>query len=98
MKVYLDDIRNPKSEGWFVVRTAEEAIELLDRNVVTHMSLDHDLGEGLKTGYDVILYIEQKIRTDPNFVLPEISVHSANPVGVRNMLRALESIYNYIGK
>lgn len=92
MKIYLDDIRNPKTDGWTVVRTAEDAIRFLDTGEVTEMSLDHDLGEGLKTGYDVVLYLEYKVHTDPDFVLPEVNVHSANPVGVRKMEFALRII------
>jgi hypothetical protein len=52
MKVYLDDER-VAPEGWYQVRWPEEVIELLESGEVTHLSLDHDLGDDKHgTGYD----------------------------------------------
>lgn len=44
---------------------------------VTEVSLDHDLGDDTRTGYDVILWIEEAVVTR-GFVPPKIHVHSAN--------------------
>ncbi len=46
LRVYLDDERVPRRDGesWIVVRTAYEAVQLLERYEVTELSLDHDLG------------------------------------------------------
>lgn len=58
MKIWLDDIR-PMPEGYDIhVETVEEAIALLKEGKVTEISLDNDLGEGLKEGYEVAKYIE----------------------------------------
>jgi hypothetical protein len=46
MKLFLDDIRTPPDNTWFVVRTAEAAIEELKKGRVTVASLDHDLVDG----------------------------------------------------
>ena len=49
MKLWLDDEREPP-EGWFLVKTANAAIEFLtqvrDHGLeLTHMSFDHDLAD-----------------------------------------------------
>ena len=55
LKVYLDDERIAP-EGWVQVRWPDEAIKLLQTGSVSHLSLDHDLGDDQRgTGYDVEL-------------------------------------------
>ena len=44
MKVYLDDER-PCPPGWTIARWPDEAVSLLESGEVTHLSLDHDLGD-----------------------------------------------------
>jgi len=93
IKVYLDDLRT-EPEGWVLVKTAQEAIDLLITNDVAEISLDHDLGEEENgTGYDVITWLEEAVY-ERNFKPPVIHIHTANPVGrdkmeavVRNILR-----------
>lgn len=61
---------------------------------VTHLSLDHDLGEDQRggKGYDVLLWIEEAVALC-KFIPPEnIEVHSANPAGRKRMFAAIESI------
>jgi len=43
MKLWLDDIR-PAPPGWHHVKTIREAKDVLMTGLVTHASLDHDLG------------------------------------------------------
>lgn len=77
MKVYLDDER-PAPRGWRRVRWPDEAIALLESGGVTHISLDHDLGDDARgTGYDVVLWIEHAVATS-GFIPPVLAVHSAN--------------------
>ena len=93
IKVFLDDMRT-EPEGWVLVKTAREAIELLQTNDVEEISLDHDLGEEENgTGYDVISWLEKEVYQS-NFSPPVIHIHTANPVarermkaGARNILR-----------
>lgn len=92
MKIYLDDIRNPPDDTWVVCRTAEEAINLLWVYKVHEISLDHDLGKDRKTGYDVICEIEEMCFDDPNYIVPIIHIHTANPVGRTKMQSALDNI------
>ena len=76
MKLYLDDeIKNPV--GWIRVFWPDEAIAWLKTEMVTEISLDHDLGDdGRGTGYDVILWIENEVMTN-YFIPPKIHIHSA---------------------
>jgi hypothetical protein len=91
MKVYLDDERIAP-EGWVQVRWPDEAIKLLESGEVTHLSLDHDLGDDQRgTGYDVLLWIEQEVVLR-HYVPPEIFIHTANPAARHRMSAALESI------
>ncbi len=92
MLVWLDDqeARDPKS-GWTVVRTADEAIELLATGGVEAVSLDHDLNEFRQdpyprevTGMDVVRWMIA------NRVFPKVvNVHSFNPGRSRDMVRDL---------
>ena len=91
MKVFLDDEREtPRS--WVRVYWPDEAIELLQSESVTELSLDHDLGDDNRgTGYDVIKWIEEQVATS-NFVPPKIKVHSANISARKKMELGIESI------
>jgi len=80
VKVYLDDEREAP-EGWTRVKTPAQAIALLETGTVRELSLDHDLGddEGIGTGYDVVLWLEEETHNNINFDPPEVmKVHSAN--------------------
>lgn len=88
MRLWLDDER-PAPEGWTLVRTAEEAIELLKQGKVKRISLDHDLGIGFSTGYKVACFIEQAAHDGTLVPLERMFVHSANPVGKARMGAAL---------
>ena len=96
MRVYLDDTREAPA-GWVRAHTPEEVIELLKSGGVEGLSLDHDLGltsdAGERTGYDVLRWLEEAVATGAwMFPLPEIRIHSANPVGRRRMEQAITSI------
>ena len=96
MRVYLDDARE-SPEGWTRTFTPEQTIELLQTGSVEKLSLDHDLGldspEAARTGYSVLLWLEAEIAHGRwTFPLPEIAIHSANPVGRGRMQQAIASI------
>jgi hypothetical protein len=90
MKLFLDDERETPY-GWERTCGVADAISLLKRNPVI-ISLDHDLGEGKGTGYDVLLWIEEQVFTNPTYVLPQIVIHTANPSARQKMLLAVERI------
>lgn len=92
--MWLDDER-PAPAGWLAVRWPEEAIERLRSNTVTHISLDHDLGDDARgTGYDVIVWIEQEMRRN-GFRPPPIAIHSANPAARARMVAGVAAIVRY---
>lgn len=91
MKLYVDDIRIAP-EDWTQAWNAREALDILKGREVTHLSLDHDLGDpGEPTGYDIMCFIEMWVY-DNEFILPEITFHTANPVGRANMQACLDGI------
>ena len=91
MKVYLDDERQTP-DGWQRVYWPQEAIELLKTGKVTHISLDHDLGNDKRgTGYDVVLWIEEAVVLH-GFKPPVITVHSSNASAREKMELGIKSI------
>lgn len=100
MMIYLDDER-PTPEGWTRTYTVAQTIDVfLNPNVgpVTHLSLDNDLGEGQREGFQVLDWLEDRVAADPTFPVPIVLIHSANPVRRAYMLRALRSIANLKGQ
>lgn len=65
---------------WYIARNFDTAVLHLQKFNVTVISLDHDLGEESKTGYDLAKWMTQN-----NKWPEEVHFHSANPVGVKNM-------------
>jgi len=93
-RVWLDDCR-PAPVGWVRVKTAPSAITVLRNCEVSHLSLDHDLGEepGIGNGYDVLLWIEEEVAYNESYQPPEvITVHSDNAGARPRMFAAIESI------
>jgi len=93
MKLFLDDSR-PAPAGWLRVYTPKEAIDLLKTGKVTHLSLDHDLGDdaGTGTGYDVLTWLEEEVfhgRIQPP---GQMYVHSDNASARQKMKQAISSI------
>ncbi len=91
VRIWLDDIRTPP-DGWIWAKTAHEAIQYISARNVSEVSLDHDLGaedDAENSGYAVAKYIERAAYLGQ---IPRIrwSVHSANPVGRKNMEAALK--------
>jgi hypothetical protein len=101
MRLYLDDVREPKNTFDKVVRSYEEAVEFVEQNgIPSYISFDHDLGcnsDGsiLKSGFDFAKWLvntdlDKKHKFPKDF---SFNVHSANPIGRNN----IESIlYNYL--
>lgn len=96
MKLYLDDVRDLPHDYDVLVRDAQTCIDLLKTGLITHVSLDHDLGTEM-TGYDVAKFLEQAAFEKR---IPQLTwnVHSANPVGAKQMSRALENAEYYWGR
>lgn len=99
MKVFLDDIRQPPDDTWILVRTYQGAADVITNNYlqITDISLDHDLGGEYdghtvhKSGYDIAVLIERMAYYTK--YVPNITVHSMNPVGRQAIFRAIEAIH-----
>ena len=90
-KLYLDDIRNPKTKGWTIVRNYYEFVKEIDEHgLPDEISFDHDLGEDAKTGYDCAKWLCEYCWMN-GIPIPPYNVHSANPVGRDNIIGILKS-------
>lgn len=74
MKLWVDDLR-PAPEGWLWVKGSAEAIDVLGREPIDVVSLDHDLG-GDDTTRAVVLWL-----CEHDAWPKAVRVHTANPVG-----------------
>jgi Cyclic-phosphate processing Receiver domain len=76
-------------EDWTWATTAPEAIAILETRAVDEVSLDHDLGDEavVGTGYDVLLWIEERVATDPGYEPPMIHIHTSN-IGSRGRMES----------
>lgn len=88
VNLYLDDLRVCPN-NFLLARTYEEAIQIINKNKINILSLDHDLGEDingnlLKTGYDLVKYI-----CENNIDINYIYIHTDNVVGRENMYQTL---------
>lgn len=98
MKLWLDDER-PAPPEWVHVKSLEEVkAAFAGGAVITHMSLDHDLGlvgdyedlfgnphHGEITGRHVVQWM---VRSD-RYPTTWVNVHSANPAGAEKMVDLL---------
>lgn len=94
IKVYLDDVRTAPS-GWFRTTTVADTIYMLEKNNIEYLSLDHDLGNAdpHNDGHDVLVWMEKAVFEGNLTKIPYIQIHSANPVGRNEMIKAIDSIH-----
>jgi hypothetical protein len=95
-KLFLDDERNPPDDSWITCRSSEEAISLAkSKGSPDFMSLDHDLG-----GDDTVMKFLKRFVSevwDGDLEPPKYKVHSANPVGAKNIISFMESWIKSLG-
>lgn len=104
-KMYIDDIRTPKVDGYVLVRSTKEAIEYIRKNgYPSFVSFDHDLGmdddgvHELPSGYDFAKWLCDEDHFVENFMQAfDYFVHSANPVGKANIEGYLENYMSFKG-
>jgi len=103
-KLFLDDLRDPPDDTWVVVRNYSEFVDTITRmGIPKTVSFDHDLadfdvkGKGIvlakweeKTGMDCAKWL-----VDNDIVLPHYTVHSANPVGAKNIRSLLDNFARF---
>lgn len=92
MKLWIDDIR-VAPEGWVWATTSADAIKMILSHSIEEISFDHDLG-GEDTAYRVATLIEERAYQGK---IPRMiwHVHSANPVGERNIRMAMQNADKY---
>lgn len=83
--IFLDDIRTPPV-GYVHCEEINSVLHYLKLGNVIGMSLDHDLGENLPTGYDLVKRMVEFNLWPEEFIY----IHSANVVGAINMRSTLE--------
>lgn len=90
-KLYLDDERFPKlSFDWIIVRSFDEFKNIiLDKGLPQKISLDHDLGDSVPTGYDCVKWMIHDMKYDLRNI--DINIHSANSVGRDNIYGLIKS-------
>jgi hypothetical protein len=87
-RLFIDDLRDPVASDWVIARTSVEAIAILEsRGCPFEISFDHDLG-----GEDTAMVVAKRLvnmdlDADGRFIPADFtySVHSANPIGKRNI-------------
>ncbi len=88
-KIYLDDLRTPPAgQEWVVVRSSYEAIEFVKNNgMPVYWSFDHDLGSDDTTMVFLKWLIEYDMDNAGTIIPADFTynIHSANPVGVKNI-------------
>lgn len=90
IKIWLDNERPIRSPYNFHAKTANEAIERIRQGDVSSISLDHDLGDGNGTGYDVAKFIEEGA-INGTVKRMTLAVHTPNPAGRVNICAALRN-------
>lgn len=102
-KVYIDDDRFPKSDGWVIVRDFDEFKNwILLNGIPDEISFDHDLGQNKdgtikKNGVDCARWLCNYCM-DISVPLPHWNIHSANTVGrenIESVLKTYQKIFNY---
>lgn len=91
MKLWIDDLREPPDATWHWSKSSADALLCLKHfaSDITEVSFDHDLG-GEDTVMPFVREIEARAfrgRGDPF----DWRVHSANPVGRKNIEAAMQS-------
>ena len=101
MKMYIDDIRDPKGDFDIIIRNSEDAKEYMIRNgCPNYISFDHDLGAD-DTAMEVVKFmVSMDLDMNGEFIPEgfEFNIHSANPVGKANLLGYLKSYLNHRSK
>ena len=91
IKIWLDDIR-PVPTGFVGTKSVNETIKVItsaerEDVIIELLDLDHDLGDYAVDGGDAIKLLD--FLAERGTFYP-IKIHTANPVGRKNMERMLE--------
>jgi hypothetical protein len=96
-RLFIDDCREPATDGWVIARTSADAIKLLETHGCPfEISFDHDLGGDDTAMVFVKRLIGLDLDSGSRFIPNDFtySVHSANPVGRENIAGLLGGYLN----
>lgn len=95
-----------KEDEWVTVRSYHDVMDYIaDNGIPEFISFDHDLGwdeeedKPAKDGYDVAKTIFHMVAYSDEITLPKnfnFEVHSANPVGAKNIIGLMDSLIHAI--
>jgi hypothetical protein len=99
VNMYLDDLRNPPPiKKWLILRSSKEAIDYVKKHgMPEYCSFDHDLG-GDDTTMVFLKWLVDYDMDNGGKVIPEsfhYDIHSANPVGVKNISGLLDNYLDF---
>lgn len=86
-KLFIDDERDPILTDWVIARTSANAIVIVkSKGIPVEIAFDHDLG-GEDTSVEFLHWLayfmlDNKVKLPKSF---KYSVHSQNPIGVKNI-------------
>lgn len=89
IKIWVDDLR-PVPAGYIGFKTVDETIDFLsksDTSLVEVLDLDHDAGDYYSQGGDYIRILDW---LEFEGISIPISIHSGNPVGIKNMWKIIQ--------
>jgi hypothetical protein len=84
INVYMDDLR-PCPKGFVLTRSVNRCKKILSSKRIHTLSLDHDMGFGKPTGFDLVKYMVKH-----KLFAKKIIIHSANPFGRYRMVQLLK--------
>ena len=102
MKIFIDDVRFPPDSSWLLVKDVASAMKCIKHNLneVTLISFDHDLGEDVNqiptTTIPIATYLEELAYNGQYPKQLKLQIHSANPVGRKNLELIFKSIQRFI--
>lgn len=89
--IFVDDLRVSPSMYDLTFRNGEDLITYLKKKqaedkefTIGKLSLDHDLGEGIMDGYDIV---KQLAMLEPMIRIENLQFHTSNPTGWTNMFK-----------
>lgn len=99
-KLFIDDERDPVTDGWVTARTSNSAINAcVERwSLPNEIAFDHDLG-GEDTTRKFVLWMFDVLEKGI-YRLPKdfkYSIHSQNPIGARSIRLYMEDIIREYG-
>jgi len=93
LKLWIDDLR-PAPEGWIWIKTTNEALCYITKNIdnIEIISIDHDAGYNSFGGdfINVLKELERLSRNKKIIINFPFRLHSMNPVGIQNMREILK--------